>query len=301
MKNSEIKCAFFLILLSILTLFSCQKPVVDSIEQNTKIDSTEIIYKALSKLRIPLSDISMNGDTILVEDIILYKSLLLKEDYSTNTRQATTRQWPRLFTQNITVKFPQTDMYGFGFSTNEVNIMKEGFNLFLRSNLNNGGGINSFYFTRDPNIGAHVTVNLRTFSENSNICGTGEYATSYRNGNEYGVRPGNNININLNYLRGRKGKTKLSREQLILLIAHEFGHVIGLRHTNWAAKDEAQTNGSVGAYPIIGTVSIFSPDPNPDPSSVFNASNCGVPFVSFTEKDKVAIKYITNDAQTSPL
>lgn len=114
---------------------------------------------------------------------------------------------------------PQADMYGNGFTTVEVNIMMDGFKLFLRSNLNNGGGINSFYFHRNPNVGSHITVNLVNYPSSSNTCGTGEYATYYKKGNEHGVQTGRNINVNLNYLRGKNGKFKLNRDQLILLIA----------------------------------------------------------------------------------
>ncbi|MGJ1264184.1 M57 family metalloprotease [Sphingobacterium spiritivorum] len=292
------KFLFHSLLFLILTVFSCQKERAAQFdqEQNIKLDSMQMVYKALVKLGFPTTNVSINGDTILVDDIILYKTLLLQDYTKTKPRQATARYWARLFPQNLTIYFPPVDMYGNGFTTGEVNIMKEGFNLFLRSNLNNGGGINSFYFHRSSNIGYHIKVNLVNMPSSSNTCGTGEYATSHQSGNEYGVRTGSNININLNYLRGRNGKFKLNREQLILLIAHEFGHTIGLRHTNWKLYGEAETDGTVGAYPVPGTV--FVGEDNPDPSSIFNSSNCGASFSAFSEFDKIAIKYITNDAPT---
>lgn len=131
------------------------------------------------------------------------------------------------------------------------------------------------------------------------MLGYREYATYYKKGNEHGVQTGRNINVNLNYLRGLKGKFKLNREQLILLIAHEFGHTIGLRHTNWKLYGEAEVDGSVGAYPVFGTVPTSGQAPaDPDPYSIFNSSNCGLSFSAFSYLDKVAIKYITNDAPT---
>ncbi|WGQ15701.1 M57 family metalloprotease [Sphingobacterium faecium] len=190
-------------------------------------------------------------------------------------------------------------MYGFGFTQSEVDIMKEGFNLFLRSSLNNGGGFNSITFHRNPNLGKTITVKLVNFHSSINTCGNAEFATYQKIGNDNGVKPGNLININLNYLRGLNNKMKLNKQQLIFLIAHEFGHTLGLRHTNWKLYNEPEITGNVGAYSVLGTVPFLGAPPlDPDPNSIFNSTTCGIPFTEFSAYDKIAIKYITNDAPT---
>jgi hypothetical protein len=64
--------------------------------------------------------------------------------------------------------------------------------------------------------------------------------------------------------------------QLTLLVAHEIGHCIGLRHTNW------ESLGETAAIHINGT-------PTFDNVSVMNGSTCGNYWGGFSSNDGVAI------------
>lgn len=68
-----------------------------------------------------------------------------------------------------------------------------------------------------------------------------------------------------------------STAQLTMLVAHELGHCVGLRHTNW------QPQGESSAIPIPST-------PNTDGSSVMNGSTCGYNWGGFSYYDQIALK-----------
>jgi hypothetical protein len=86
--------------------------------------------------------------------------------------------------------------------------------------------------------------------------------------------PFNNVFISeytLNYYK------LTSVAQLTLLVAHELGHCIGLRHTNW------QPQGESAGIPIPST-------PAADAPSVMNGSTCGNNWGGFSYYDQVALK-----------
>lgn len=68
-----------------------------------------------------------------------------------------------------------------------------------------------------------------------------------------------------------------SASQLTLLVAHELGHCLGLRHTNW------QPQGESAAIPIPST-------PSSDAASVMNGSTCGYTWSGFSAYDQIALK-----------
>ncbi|GAA3916611.1 hypothetical protein GO495_19660 [Chitinophaga oryziterrae] len=68
-----------------------------------------------------------------------------------------------------------------------------------------------------------------------------------------------------------------STSQLTLLVAHELGHCLGLRHTNW------QPQGESAAIPIPST-------PSSDGASVMNGSTCGNTWSGFSAYDQIALK-----------
>ncbi len=71
-----------------------------------------------------------------------------------------------------------------------------------------------------------------------------------------------------------------SNGELKFLLAHELGHNIGLRHTNWSQNESA---GSIGAVQIAGT-------PASDSESIMNSSTCGYSWGDgFSKYDKIAI------------
>lgn len=111
----------------------------------------------------------------------------------------------------------------------------------------------------------------------TNVCGRAGFPFS--NG-----RPFNNVDISettlINY-----GLTSTS--QLRLLVAHEIGHCIGFRHTNW------QSQGESTAIHISGT-------PTSDGASVMNGSTCGNNWGGLSFYDKKAMEILYSSPTVPP-
>lgn len=105
------------------------------------------------------------------------------------------------------------------------------------------------------------------------------------NGNPY-----NQILVNSSYLGSNPGTNYLAT-----ILAHEIGHCIGFRHTDWmsrqyscggSAVNEGQQNTGVGAVLIPGTPS------GPDPNSWMLACIGSGQNRPFNTNDKVALNYL---------
>ncbi len=105
----------------------------------------------------------------------------------------------------------------------------------------------------------------------TNVCGRGGFP--YTNGNPY-----DKVLISETTLV-TYGLT--SYNQLLFLLAHEIGHNIGLRHTNWSQSGES--TGSDGAIQIAGT-------PSEDDNSVMNSGTCGYSWGGFSDYDILALE-----------
>ncbi|HJT75405.1 MAG TPA: M57 family metalloprotease, partial [Chitinophaga sp.] len=113
---------------------------------------------------------------------------------------------------------------------------------------------------------ANISI-VRNNNIGTNVCGSAGFPSTA--GRPYGT-----VNISETTLT-TYGLTSAS--QLTFLLAHEIGHCIGLRHTNW------QSAGESSAYPVAGT-------PSTDGSSVMNGSTCGNSWNGFSYYDQVAIQ-----------
>ncbi|WP_354356963.1 M57 family metalloprotease [Pedobacter sp. UYP30] len=120
------------------------------------------------------------------------------------------------------------------------------------------GGVYDIYIT-DQNLGA-------------GLCGAARFPIS--------GTPGNLIRINKNEIASN------SFEQRQRTIAHEMGHCIGFRHTNWQANGESQygtddVGTSVNAIDVPGVGGT-------DPYSIMNGGQCGSGATQLSAKDKLA-------------
>lgn len=275
-----------------LCALSCSK---ESVEQNVTRD--ENIASLIGKLGFNTNSIITKGDSIWVEgDILLLKSKLLK----TSPRQATFFGGGYNLVGNANDDLPAYIKYYISPNLSDPNAIQSALEEFENVHANivtfPGNTVryvkNSIFLTKvtDPNL---ASIRIEEYFENSDVYGFAEYPT-YIPSPVMVVWPklvvGNKIHLNTRYWNG------LSSAQKKYLVAHEFGHAIGLRHTDWRGKEAESgiVNGVVvGAYTVTNTNNTSK---NPDPSSVFNSgSSSGVPnWAGFSYNDIRAIFFTTN-------
>ena len=258
----------FLLLASciILLLISCQKDPVTELDENQKknntIESKELISSKVKEYILSLgfseSEIVENEGSYIV---------------------------------NGDIEFPKTEEYMYENSLKQARVadlisnrfylsifLDEGdFNSSLRSKLSTAlnntitayNNANSgLMFRRTTNsAGANLVINEAWLG--TDICGMGTWPTS-------GGQIGNLVRISQSVLLNY---SITSVSELTFLLAHEIGHNIGLRHTNWQASGEST------AIQITGT-------PTTDSQSVMNSGTCGYSWNNFSSYDIVAINAV---------
>ncbi|MGK9117158.1 M57 family metalloprotease [Olivibacter jilunii] len=258
--------------LTIFLLASCGKESIEknSIELNDDIAN---IKSLVSALKFDTTGIKIDGDKITVEgDIVLSKSALLK----TVPRQAKVRP-------NTPLNQPVTCYISTAFSASERAVIQEALDLFKVVVLPGYGRASLELNYTAIESAANIKVLKVSWGANS-ICGEAPFPTEIQLGG--GISPfvhqvNSPINLNSYYW------DNLNDSQRKFLVAHEFGHSIGIRHTNWRGQGEPENvGGGVGAYTVPGTDNSST---NPDPNSVFNGSTCGLSWSGFTNNDLKAI------------
>lgn len=122
-----------------------------------------------------------------------------------------------------------------------------------------------FVRTTDP-AQAHITV-TRDNLIGTGVCGLAGFP--YADGRAFDV-----VRISETLASG------LNHSKLVFLLAHELGHNIGLRHTDWFFNGEAANPD--GAVQVPGT-------PSSDPLSVMNSGTCGFSWGGFPTGDVNAV------------
>jgi len=254
----------------LLFLTGCSK---NPIEKEGRLDlSDKDLSNIVSTLGFDTTGMSVFGDTILVEgDIILYKSLLAK----TRPRQATTTTVTGYSKTHLRIFVPQS-------LASEENLILDAFREFTKARAEGSTTNLTFEITRAVTVG-DVLIRYTTLKDSPGVCAFAEFPTV----------SGSNLNVGRNITINSRQWRNLNSSQKKQLIIHEFGHCIGLRHTNWIGLGESAgsyVNGQyIGAYTVPGTPNSTT---NPDPLSVFNGGTCGHSWNGFSEYDKVAINYL---------
>lgn len=271
------------LLLLIVGMASCVKESVTNNDSATQTEETRL-NAALQNLGFNPKTALIYGDTIVVDDdIIFYKSKLLAETSETIPRQA------KAHTATLD-KATLNIFIATNFTATERALIQSSINEFLTANLavRGGAGFTAInYVTTQTN--ADAIIQLAALG--SITCGRAEFPTTYNSQGRQLMTLGRNMYLNPSLYRSFLSSDSQRRE----LVVHEFGHMIGLRHTNWRERNEPETAAvdgqTVGAYLVPGTNNTA---PNPDPASVFNAATCGIQWDGFSNPDVVAISHLTN-------
>jgi len=242
-------------------LISCQKeqdfefPIKNEITRKDKLSILELGFDT--------TNISITNEGYIVEgDILLLKNKL--ENYlqgmGSITRQARVENLIArngISPINIKIKIDASiyqDINGYVWSY-AISSAIEYWNSISESCLN---------FSTTTNNDYDILITKSYLG--SNVAGQGSWPM---NG-----KPGPTIKLNLDVF------SHYNSLQKIYVIAHEIGHNIGLRHTNWAGISESSGIGIPGT-PNTGT--------NPDPSSIMNGETAGFSWQGFSKYDIIAI------------
>jgi len=278
-----------------LCALSCSK---ESIEQ--RVTQEENIASLISKLGFDANSIITKGDSILVEgDILLLKSKLLK----TSPRQATFFQGKYNLVGNANDNIGSFIKYYISPNLADHNSIQSALEEFqnVSANVLAGFPVGSVQYVKNNMSVTKVldrnqaNIIIEEYYEYNGDYGFSELPTYIPAPNMFSFSKlvvASKIHLNSFYW------SSLSSAQKKYLVAHEFGHSIGLRHTDWRGKESEYGNSNgvlVGAYTVTNTPNNSN---NPDPGSVFNSGGSGgVPnWAGFTYNDIKAVFYTTNGA-----
>ncbi|HVI45065.1 MAG TPA: M57 family metalloprotease [Chitinophaga sp.] len=247
---------FYIILLITLGIGCAKNNDVKNDNTNTEKNQDNPVLARILKEGFSRNDIVEMKDRYVVQgDIIFYKQEPGQKNGPT-TEQARS---PYL----VAPAYRNINVYLNAGSFSSVNLNSIVDNVIASYNaVGSGIHLNRVYAAGQANIEIVQNSSLQL-----GICGQAGFPFS--NG-----QPFNNVFISeytLNYYH------LTSTAQLTLLVAHELGHCLGLRHTNW------QSQGEGSAIPIPST-------PGTDGASVMNGATCGNNWGGFSYYDQIALK-----------
>jgi hypothetical protein len=244
---------FYVVLLISLAV-GCSKENTPATTSPIVNNSNDPVLKRILAEGYALSDIEEFPDRYIVQhDLIFYKKEPGQGPGQPTTEQARSPYLVAPAYRNINVYLDGS------FSTINLNGILD--NVIAAYNAV-GSGI------RMTRVYSPASANI-TITQNSlqlGVCGQAGFPFS--NGQPFNV-----VYIS-EYTLNYYGLT--STAQLTMLLAHELGHCIGLRHTNW------QPNGESSAIPIPST-------PASDGASIMNGGTCGANWAGLSPHDKVAL------------
>lgn len=257
----------YLFILSVVSflLYSCKKTEVTP--QKTDVDQDNSVLSYIKKLGYSDSEIKDIGDEYLVDGDILF-SKKGNPDFSIfggpKTEQYGTANYVGYDVQPNVFIYVDASMNGY---LNEINGAIAMWNNVINCRL-------KFGITSLSGI-AHIRIT------NANL-GTGYCGAAYfpMNG-----RPGGLVRININQIAGN------SFEQRQRTIAHELGHCIGFRHTNWQpGEPQSGVSSDNGAY--FDAMHILGTPTGGDPSSLMNAGQCGSGATTLSNFDILTAQFL---------
>lgn len=257
----------YLFILSVVSslLFSCKKTEIAP--QKADIDQDKSVLGYIKKLGYRDSEIKDIGDEYLVDGDILF-SKKSEPDFSIfggpKTEQYGTANYVGYDVQPNIFIYVDASMNGY---LNEINGAVAMWNSVINCRV-------KFGITSLSGI-AHIRITNANLG--SGVCGAAYFPM---NG-----RPGALVRINVNQIAGN------SFAQRQRTIAHELGHCIGFRHTNWQpGETQSGVLGDNGAY--FDAMHILGTPTGGDPSSIMNGGQCGSGATTLSNFDILATQFL---------
>lgn len=267
-----LRSQYLLVALMILVLGSCSKKEVthqeNTQEQTEELDEKDPLVRLILAEGFNKKSIVAYKDRYVVGGDIIF----FKKDYESLPRTPQTEQTQTHF------------IVSRDYRSNVKIFLHSGFtNVSLDAALNaaiaayNAVG-STIQFTRVTSAAAADIEISRNDFLGANICGQGTYPLP-------DGKPGRSLYISESVL---VNYSITSDSQLTFLLAHEIGHCIGFRHTNWQQLGEGPGDIEAGAINIPGT-------PLTDANSVMNGGTCGFLWNGFSAFDAVALNNLYNN------
>ena len=267
MKHKTTPIVAYLSIATMLTcfLFSCKKNTDASLETGKKQGT---VYEYIIKLGYTDAEIQDIGDDYLVDGDILF-SKSSQPDFS-------------IFDDG-----PQTEQYvtgsfiGYNEQPNIVLLIDPSI-AALSGEIEGAVAM----WNAVPNCRINITttttpndydIRISAADLPPGVCGTGSFPVNARAGSE--------IKIDMTEIAGN------TFEQRRRTVAHEIGHCIGFRHTNWIRVRESQ-HGTDQFGAVVSAMHILNTPTGNDPLSLMNAGGCGSSIVNLSEFDKIAVQYV---------
>lgn len=256
MKKEYLKVSIIAGMVCMLS-YSCKKG--EDKHQEVANPKAEAVLAYIKSMGFPASSIKDIGEEYLVEgDISFPKNMALPAPNDPKTEQYYTGYLVSPANRTNIRVYVDPSMSSM---LNEVNSAINQWNTVPNTNIHfnivTGGSYD--ILVQDANLGAGG-------------CGSARFPKD-------GL-PGGLIRINKSYISGN------SFEQRQRTIAHEFGHAIGFRHTNWAGNGEPQ-NGTDDIGTPAGAIDVPGAG-GTDPGSLMNGGQCGSGASVLSDKDKLA-------------
>jgi hypothetical protein len=254
-----ITCALF------AGLVGCQK------ENASVVDETPVPESVISQLRdrgFSTDNVQKTDGGYLVEgDMIITPEMLAGSSQEQKLRIAEVEQY---HTTNLVTGLPRTIRVGTSGTINAA--LSTAINNAIARYNAEGLGITFLRVTSSPNITIRV-VNTRQYIASA--------------GFPSGGNPYNTINYAKTYTTG------YSDGFMTTVLAHEIGHCIGFRHTDYMSRQY-----SCGGSPVnegastVGAVHIPGTPTGPDPNSWMLACLSATTNRPFNANDKIALNYL---------